>query len=215
MAILYGAPPSPYVRKAMLVLAYKDVPFEFKVALPGSDDEEFRDASPLGKVPAFRTDDGFGFADSSVITAYLEKVHTDKPLYPQAPNDFARALWFEEYGDTKLMEVTAALYFQRIVGPAFFNHTTDEERVKQLIDELIPPALDYVESQMSDGWLVNDSFSIADISVMSNLLNLHRADFMIDETRWPKIAAYNSRMMKEPQVQRQLAAELEAMKMGK
>ena len=209
MAILYGVPPSPYVRKAMLVLAYKEVPFEFKVTFPGSDDPEFRDASPLGKVPAFRTDDGVGFSDSSVITAYLERIDNTHPLYPADDSQFARALWFEEYADTKMMEAAAGLYFQRILGPKFFNQQTDPERVKQLENELIPTALDYIESQMTDGWLVNDQLSIADITVGANLISLLHADFQIDAEKWPKLAAYNSRFMAEEKVKQQIATELQ------
>lgn len=210
MAILYGVPPSPFVRKAMLVMAYKDVPFEFKVTFPGSDDPEFREASPLGKVPAFRTDDGFGFSDSSVITAYLERAYSQNPVYPADNNDFAKALWLEEFADTKMMDATAALYFQRVLGPKFFNHETDEARVKELEETLIPKQLDYVESQLQEGWLVNDSFSIADISVGVNLMNLFHADFAIDPERWPKLASYNNRFMSEQQVKGQLAVEQQA-----
>ena len=213
MMTLYGAPPSPFVRKAMLTLAYKQLPYEVKLTFPGSDDPEFRAASHLGKIPALRTDDGAAFSDSSVIAAYLERVDQTHPLYPADNNDFARALWLEEYADTKMMEATAGLYFQLVLGPRFFKHQTDPQRVDELKTKLIPAALDYIESQMSEqGWLVNNTFSIADITVGTNLVNLQQADFHIEPQRWPKLVAYNDQFMAEQNVKKQIAMEIEAMR---
>jgi len=82
MAIIYGVAPSPYVRKTMLAHAFKGIPYELKVTIPGSDDPEFREGNPLGKVPAYRTDDGFAFADSSVIIASPRNVMTQlQPVF--------------------------------------------------------------------------------------------------------------------------------------
>ena len=209
MAIIYGAPPSPYVRKVMLAHAVKQVPYELKIVAPGSDDEAFRAASPLGKIPAYKTDKGTGFADSSVIVAYLEKTSTAIKLYPEDAESYAKALWFEEYCDTKMMEAAGVLYFQRVVGPKFFNHTTDEERVDLAINELIPTVLDYIESQIIDGeWLVDNSYSIADITLGVHLVSLFHADYQIDSAKWPKTAAYSERFIAQPLVKSQIDSEL-------
>lgn len=82
MATLYGVPVSPYVRKAMLAHEYKGVSYELKMTAPGGDDPEFVAASPFKKIPAYKTDAGVCFADSSVIVAYLEKVSSNNSLYP-------------------------------------------------------------------------------------------------------------------------------------
>lgn len=211
MAIIYGVAPSPYVRKVMLAHAFKGIPYEFKMAFPGSDDEEFREGSPLGKVPAYRTDDGFAFSDSSVIIAYLEKTSTTNALYPSSPNDYARALWLEEYADTKMMDATAALYYQRVIGPKFFDHTTDDNRVDELQTELIPLVLDYVEEQLGESmWIMGDSVTNADISIGGNLINLHHADFHVNGSRWPKLSEYLSNFMSLDIVQSQLEIETAA-----
>ncbi|EKE68482.1 glutathione S-transferase family protein [Gallaecimonas xiamenensis] len=207
MAIIYGVYFSPFVRKVLLAHAFKGVPFEFKFMAPGSPDPDFSAASPLGKIPAYRTDDGFGFADSSVIIAYLEKTHGANPLYPEAANDYAQALWLEEFCDTKLSEATGGLLFQRFIGPRYFNSPTDPDRVQELCDSLIPKALDYMEGQLGGGWLVNDSLSVADISLGTNLINLDIADYPLDHGRWPKLTAFRARFLALPQVQAQLAQE--------
>lgn len=207
MAIIYGVPVSPFVRKVMLAHAAKGFTYELKPTPPGSDNPEFQEASPFGKIPGYRTDDGFGFSDSSVIVAYIERLACDTKLYPQDNNAFAKALWLEEYADTKLMEATAGLYFQNVIGPNFFEHQTDEQRVAALVDELIPAQLDYVESQVSGDWLVEDQLSIADIAIGSSLINLTHTEFDIDATRWPKTQAYFERLMTLPYFQQQLATE--------
>ncbi|MBO9492470.1 glutathione S-transferase family protein [Endozoicomonas sp. G2_1] len=209
MSILYGAPPSPFVRKVMLAHAFKSLPYQLKIVPPGSDDEGFKAASPLGKIPAYQTDKGTGFADSSVIIAYIEKTSTDVALYPSDAEDYAMALWYEEYSDTKMMEAFGALYFERVVGPKFFNHTTDDERVELAISKLIPTVLDYLESQITaDEWLVADQFSSADVAVGAQLVGLIHADYQIDAQKWPKLSAYNERFISHELVQAQVQTEL-------
>ncbi|PCI60340.1 MAG: hypothetical protein COB35_09465 [Gammaproteobacteria bacterium] len=209
MSTIYGVAPSPFVRKVMLAHAHKEMSYDYKHTLPSSDDSEFRQMSPLGKVPAYKSDAGTGFSDSSVIVAYLERISTNNALYPENAEQYAVALWLEEYADTKMMEVTGALYFQRIVGPKFFGNEVDQQRVTDLVDNLIPPVLDFIESKLKDdGWLVGNTLSIADLSVGSNLVNLLHADFNIDAQRWPKLVAYNQGFLALDIVKAQIATEV-------
>ncbi len=208
MSILYGVSPSPFVRKAMLAHAHKNIPFEMKVTMPSSDDKEFRQASPTGKVPGYKTDDGVAFADSSVIVAYLEKTSNENALYPEKASDYAQALWLEEWGDTELMSATGALYFQRVIGPTFFKHETDLKRVDEILTELIPKVFNFLESRLSaQGWLVGDNLSIADITVGACLVNLLHAKYEIDQSRWPNLHGYNERFLALPIVQAQIENE--------
>ncbi|QOL25846.1 glutathione S-transferase family protein [Thalassotalea sp. LPB0316] len=207
MATILGVPASPFVRKAMLAHLIKGIPFEIKMVPPGSDDETFRQASPLGKIPAYQSDQGTLFSDSSVIIAYLEKSQPSTPLYPNDAENFAKALWLEEYADTKMAEATNALYFQRVVGPAFFEHTTDEARVTEILNQLIPPVLNFLEDKLSAQYFVGDELSVADIAVGSNLMSLTRANYEIDQTQWPKLAEFYRQFLALDAVKQQLATE--------
>ncbi len=109
MATVYGVSASPFVRKLRVFLDEKGIDYETKPVFPGTDDESFRAISPLGKVPAYR-DEEVAISDSSVICAYLEKKHPEPPLYPTAGADYARALWFEEYADTAVVEPAVAVF---------------------------------------------------------------------------------------------------------
>ena len=121
MPTVYGINLSPFVRKVRVALAEKGVPYDLDPVIPVNVSAEFRKLSPLGKVPAYRDGDRT-LADSSVICAYLERIHANPPLYPADPYDYARALWFEEYADGGLTPIVGPkIFFQKIIGPAFFN----------------------------------------------------------------------------------------------
>jgi len=55
MLKLYGAGPSPFVRKVRVVLAEKNVSYEHDPVIPIGVSDEFRKLSPLGKIPRSRT----------------------------------------------------------------------------------------------------------------------------------------------------------------
>lgn len=208
MSIIYGLPPSPYVRKVMLAHAFKNVSYELVPTFPGSEDATFREVSPLGKIPAYRVSDTFGFSDSAVITAYLDRAHTENSLYPANADDYAQALWVEKYNDTKLSEVISALYFQRVVGPAFFEHTTDEERVSDLITNLIPEELNYLEKALAGNeYFVGDTFTIADLVIGTTLMSLEHANYTIDGTIWPSLSKFATTFFNRPEVVTQFSAE--------
>ena len=101
MIKLYGMPLSPFARKAMLVLDYKELEYDNVPIFPGDESPEFRAISPLGKVPVLEHD-GFTVADTSVICRYLDRIAPEKSIYPDDPQLEATACWLEEYADSKL-----------------------------------------------------------------------------------------------------------------
>jgi len=207
MIKLYGVPTSPYCRKLQLAMAYRGINYEMVQTVPGSDDEDFRRASPLGKIPAIVSEAGHEFADSSVIIAYYEKLKSERSLYPDDAGNYARALFFEEYADTKLSEVTSALYFQRMINPKVFGNPSDEKRVQELVSELIPAQLALLEQMMPEsGWIAGD-YSVADVAVGAMLLNLWHADFEIDASWYPRTRDFFNRFMQSDEVKRQLEME--------
>lgn len=198
MATLYGVGLSPFVRKVRVLLAEKGVAYEHDPVLPFNVSAEYKAISPLGKVPAYRDEKG-ALADSSVICAYLERCHPTPALYPSDPYEYARALWFEEYGDSPLVAITGPkIFFQKIVGPRFFNQPTDDAVVSKAISEELPPLLDYLESQLTGDWLAGSQFSIADIGIGTQFVNLRLAGVSIDATKWPKLARYIARVHERP-----------------
>jgi glutathione S-transferase len=93
----------PYVQRAAIVLAEKDVPFErIDVDLDDKPDW-FKRISPLGKVPLLQVGDDVLF-ESAVIVEYLEETR-GRPLHPADPLRKARHRSWMEFGSSILADI--------------------------------------------------------------------------------------------------------------
>jgi glutathione S-transferase len=207
MITLHGAHASPFVRKVRVVLAEKRIGYTIDPLVPFPKTEALLRMSPLGKIPFFE-EDGFVVPDSSVICAYLERTRPEPPVYPSDVQQFARTLWYEEYGDTRLVEVTGPVFFQRFVRPNIFGEKTDENLVREALANAVPPAFDYLESQVDNPHgIVAGRFTIADVAICSPLVNFHAAGEAIDGRRWPKLARYYAAITERPAFREVLTEE--------
>ncbi len=200
MRRVHGVGASPFVRKVRVALAEKGLDYELEPVFPFGVSAEFKKISPLGKIPVLQEDDYY-LPDSSAILDYLEVAYPSHSLYPKDAKDRGRAVFLEEYADGGISsKVTGVVFFQRIVGPRFMGQPTDEVAVQKAIDEDVPPIFDYLEGQLAGGkqYLVGNALTIADIAVTSQFVNLSHAQFTVDKTRWPNLAAYVERMMARP-----------------
>lgn len=210
MTTVYGIPLSPFVRKVLYVLVHNGVEHNVEPVTPMELPEDFHKISPLGKIPAF-SDDDLTISDSSVICHYLDSKYgepADQSLFPKNLVERAHAAWFEEYADTKLVELMGGLFFQRVINPKFLQIETDEARVEEILTELLPPALDYLETQVPEsGFLFGDQPMLADIALASPFVNAMYAQYQVDTSRWPKVASYVKRNLATPVCQKLLDAE--------
>jgi glutathione S-transferase len=207
MPTVFGVNASPFVRKVRVALAEKNVPYELNPVFPQAQDEEFRKLSPLGKVPAFKDGDK-GFSDSSVICLYLEKKHPSPALYPSDAHEYARALWFDEYADSAMVNVFGPkIFFEKFVAPRFFNRPTNQETVDKAIAEEVPPICAYLESQLAGDYLAGGQLSVGDIAVCSQFVNLFHAGVKIDTAKFPKLARYVARIHERPSFKACIAEE--------
>jgi glutathione S-transferase len=112
---------------------------------------------------------------------------------PEDPVAYARALFIEEYSDTKLFSALSAIYFERYIKPNVFKTECDEAVVAAKVKEELEPVLDQIEGMIPDasGPLVGDAFSLADIAFGAQLSSLMLAKIELDAERWPKVRAYS------------------------
>lgn len=202
LPVVHGVSASPFVRKVRILLAEKGVEYALEPVMPGMVPEGFAALNPLLKVPVYQEGD-YVLPDSSAICAYLERKHPEPPLYPGGLHAYGRALWIEEYADTKVVEVLAPAFFERVVQTRIFRMACDESRVAQVIEELMPPVLDVVEGMLAGGSgpaLVGEHFSIADIAMLSPFLNLRHAEVEVDAGRWPRLDAWMAAMLERESV---------------
>ncbi len=213
MIIVHGAHGSPFVRKVLVALAIKGLPFEQKQQIPFIKDPEYRKINPLGKIPTLQ-DGELIICDSTVICEYLEDAYPQPPLYPVDSADKARARWFEELGGTRVAELAAGIFFQRFMRPLVLKQETDEQAVEKIINKQLPPILDYLESQVPEQGFIFGPFMMADLSLASPFVNAAYAGYEVDPVRWPTFAGFLARVKAHPAVSEVLAAESAALGRG-
>ena len=198
--IIHGGAPSPFVRKVIVAFEEKGLAYEDKPLIPFPKTPELLAMNPLGKIPILELADGSYIPDSSVICAYLERVHPEPALLPEDPVQFARALFIEEFCDTKLIEGIGAVYFERFIKPKIFKTEPDEAVVQKQITEGLEPVLDLVEGLIPEkaGPLLEAGFSLADVAFGAQLSSLRLAAHDIDVGRWPKTRAYSDWILARP-----------------
>jgi len=198
--IIHGGAPSPFVRKVMVVCEEKGLDYEDKLLIPFPKTPELIAMNPIGKIPILEISDGRYISDSTVICAYLEKVHPQPALMPEDPYQYAQALFIEEYCDTKLIEGIGGIYFERFVKVKVFNGEADESAVEKQIEEGLNPVLDQVEGLIPEkaGPLLDSGFSLADVAFGAQLSSLKLAGFEIDAGQSPKTRAYSDWILARP-----------------
>lgn len=206
MPKVYGVMLSPYVRKVMLALEAKGVAYENEAVFPGALPEGYTDVSPLGKIPAL-SDGELNLSDSTVINEYIEERYPEPSLLPSSVEARAQARWLEEFADTALVSALSVPFFQRVVAP-MRGAETDEAAIANAEAESIPAALDYVESVVNGAeFLFDGKLSVADIAMISPIINAEIGQYTIDASRWPKTAAYATFIRSQEVVQQREAEE--------
>lgn len=202
MLKIYGALLSPFVRKVRCVLSEKQVPYELVATNPFDKSGDFLKRSPLGRIPALEDEQGRSLADSTVIAEYLEERFPTPALFPRDPYDRARVRWFDEYADGGMApSLTAKIFFQRVISAKLIKGGCDEGVVQGALKEL-PTFLAYLEGELGGHqYLVAETFTLADVSVACQLVNLRHAGVEVDRTRFPALAAWFERVVGRPSLQ--------------
>jgi glutathione S-transferase len=201
--IVFGSSLSPYVRKVLVFAAEKGIEVESRMVQ--GPDPEFQAASPFGKIPALKDGD-FNLADSSAIVAYLEKLKPEPNLIPGEPRAHGRTIWYDEFGDTILCAAGVPIFFNRIVAP-LLGREPDLAAADRAEREALPPVLAHIETVAPATFLVEDRFTLADISMVSPFVNLMHLGLGPDAKTHPKTAAYVERILARPSFAALLAGE--------
>ena len=192
---IIGSYLSPYVRKVLVFLDLKGVPYEIDPITPFFGNEEFARVSPLRRIPVL-LDDRVTLSDSSVICQYLEDRHPEPALYPHDVADRAHARWLEEFADTRMGDVLIwRLFNEVVIKPNVWGTPTDQERLAKTLAEDVPSVLDYLETQLPDDGFVFGALSIADVAIAVFFRNARFARFRVDAARWPRTAAFVERVL--------------------
>jgi glutathione S-transferase len=186
---------SPYVRKVLVCLDLKGIPYEIDPIVPFMGDERFSKLSPVRRIPVL-VDDWLTLADSSVICEYLEDRYPEPALFPGDVVARARARWLEEFADTRMGEVFIWRLFNQVaIRPFVWGETTDQALVTRTLAEDVPQVLDYLEGELPADGLLFGHPSVADVAIACFFRNAVFVRFTVDAARWPTTAAYVERVL--------------------
>jgi glutathione S-transferase len=116
-------------------------------------------------------------------------------------------LFFDGYAGHVFRSVIHGLFFQKIINPNILKNATDQSVIDGILATTQPKAFSFLESQIKGTFLVGDSLTLADIGIVSNLINFQYLGFTIDKAVYPKLAAYAAGIIALPPFRRALADE--------
>lgn len=193
---IVGSYISPYVRKVLVFLDLKSIPYQIDPIVPFFGGEQFTRISPVRRIPVL-VDGDVVLSDSTVICEYLEDRYPHPSLYPTSPQERARARWLEEFADTRIGEVFIWRFFNELIIRRFvWGEQTDDAVVRNSLETEIPQILDYLEGELSPhGGCFFHDLSVAEIAVAAFFRNASFAGFEVDEARWPLTASFVSKVL--------------------
>lgn len=209
MITIYGVPISVHARKPIVTAIAKNIPHKVEPVIPFDPPANWASISPTGLIPAMQDGD-FSVAESGAICLYLERKQPAPAILPTSDKDYSRVMFFDGYAGWMFRTLVHGLFFQRVINPAIFKGKTDEGVVDHLLDEQRPKIFGYLESQMNGRFLVGSQFSLADIAIISNLINYHYLGFSIDPSAYPKLNKYAKGILALEPMRKALAGEARA-----
>lgn len=195
--LLYGSQMSPFVRKVEAVLREKGLSYDFEAVNIMDLPDWYKEIHPLRRIPTLRdrtiaTEGVAGtIPDSSAICTYLEAKQPTPRLYPEDAFERGRAVWIEEYVDSSLAATGGFGIFRAVMFPLFSGGESDIETARETWNKKLPRHFDYLESVL-DGqeYFIGGAFSIADISVAAQMMQVDLIAGAPDASRWPALVAH-------------------------
>jgi len=160
MLTLCGFSASNYYNKVKLALLEKGLPFEEELAWVGETDLA---ASPLGKVPYLKTDEGT-LCESTVMLEYIEAKHPQPALLPADPFAAAKVRELLRYLELHLELVARNLYPE-----AFFGGKVSDAAKEKTGQQLEKNIAAFAKLAKFSPFIAGDSFTLADCAAVVHL----------------------------------------------
>ncbi len=196
MLTLCGFAASNYYNKVKLALLEKGVPFEEELVWVGQTDPV---ASPLGKVPYLKTDEGT-LSESTVILEYLEARYPQHPLLPAEPFAAAKVRELVRYIELHLELVARNLYPE-----AFFGGKISDAAKEKTGVQLEKSVAAFAKLAQFAPFVGGAEFTLADVAAAVHLPLVSSASKLIyghDCLAGLPVRDYLKRMNERPTVQK-------------
>jgi glutathione S-transferase len=116
-------------------------------------------------------------------------------------------MFWDGYSGWVFRSLVHGLFFQKIVTPAILKGTPDPSVIDHLLAQMRPKIFGYLESRIDGKFLVGSAWSLADIGIVSNLINYQYLGFTIDPAKYPKLRKYTDGVVRLDAFQQALARE--------
>ena len=196
MLTLCGFSASNYYNKVKLALLEKGIPFDEELAWAGQTDTA---ASPLGKVPYLKTDEGT-LCESTVILEYLEAKYPQHPLLPADPFAAAKARELLRFIELHLELVARNLYPE-----AFFGGKVSDAAKEKVGRQLEKNVAAFAKLASFSPFIGGTDFTLADVAAVVHLPLVSSASKIIygkDVLADLPVRDYLKRLGERPHVQK-------------
>jgi glutathione S-transferase len=160
MLKLCGFAASNYHNKVKFALLEKGVPFEEEIAWVGETDSA---ASPLGKVPYLKTENGV-MCESAVMLEYIEQRYPQNPLLPADPFAASKVRELALFLDLHLELVARNLYPE-----AFFGGKVSDSVKEKVGAQLEKNVAAFAKLVKFAPFVAGDTLSLADCAAVTHL----------------------------------------------
>jgi glutathione S-transferase len=160
MLTLCGFAGSNYHNKVKLALLEKGIPFQEDLVWVGETDPE---ASPLGKVPYFKTEDG-AMCESAVMLEYVEHKYPQNPLLPADAFAAAKVRELALFLDLHLELVARNLYPE-----AFFGGKVSDSVKEKVGTQLEKNVAAFAKLAKFSPFVAGESLTLADCAAVTHL----------------------------------------------
>jgi glutathione S-transferase len=193
MLTIHGVPLSVHTRKVIVAAIFKKLDYKFEVVIPVIPDNppaNWSTLSPTGLIPVLQDGD-YTLPDSTANCLYLEKKQPTPSILPSDVKDYGRALWFDAYaGGTIFRHVAHPLFAETIVRPNIRQEPSNKAVIDDVLTNVQPKILSYLESQITGKFLVGDAMTLADIAIVSNFIIYYYIGYKLDAAEYPKLVNY-------------------------
>lgn len=203
MIKLHGFAASNYYNVPKLALLEKGIEFEEVLAYSGAGPRykpEYLDKSPLGKVPALETPDGF-ISESRAILDYIERTYPTPSLLPATPFGIAKVQELSQF-----IELYFELVARRLIPNLLLGTTPDSAVLKEVSKGFEKAVAALPKLTVFETFAYGDQFTLADIAAILNLpivRNVGKAFLGGDPlSEVPGLDAYCARMEERPHVKK-------------
>jgi glutathione S-transferase len=208
MLKLHGFASSNYYNVPKLALLEKGIEFEEVLSYTGVGpryNPEYLDKSPLGKVPALETPEGF-ISESRAILEYIERAYPEPSLLPATPFDIAKVQELSQF-----VELYLELVARRLI-PNLLGRTQPDPAVLKEVETGLDKAVAALPKLSNfEQFAYGDQFTTADIATILNLPIVRSVGKVFlgrdPLSEVPGLDAYHDRMEERPHVKMIRAGE--------